>query len=83
MLVSLNLSSNRIENIEGLKGLTKLEILDIKANRVRSLKCIGGLSNLKKIDASQNIIESLEGFTSSNNQLQSIILFQNNLTELE
>lgn len=82
MLISLNLSSNRLENIDALRALTKLEIIDIKANRIRSLKSIESLSHLKKIDASQNIIESLEGFTSANSQLQSIILFHNNITEL-
>ena len=47
------------------------------------MKPLQKLSNLKKIDASHNIIESLEGFCSTNNRVQSIILFHNNLKDSE
>jgi hypothetical protein len=82
-VVNLNLSSNRLENIDKLRFLSKLEILDLKANRIRSLKAIEHLSKLQRIDASQNLIESLDGFGSGNNQLQVVVLFQNNLKDLE
>jgi Leucine-rich repeat (LRR) protein len=59
MLVDVNLSSNSLENIDGMKALVNLQNLDLKANRIRSLKPIETLTHLKKIDASQNELKSL------------------------
>lgn len=57
--------------------------MDLKANRIKSLKPIEKLTKLTKIDASQNALESLEGFGNGNSQLQFIVLFQNNLQNVE
>jgi Leucine-rich repeat (LRR) protein len=36
-LVFLNLSNNRIEQIEGLKGAEKLKILDLSDNKIKKI----------------------------------------------
>ena len=36
-LVFLNLSNNRIEKIEGLKGAEKLKILDLSNNKIKKI----------------------------------------------
>jgi Leucine-rich repeat (LRR) protein len=65
-----------------LRGLTLLESLDVKANRIRSLRGIEDLRKLGKVDASQNKIETLEGLGEGNCQIQSLILYKNNIRDL-
>ena len=60
MLVSLNLSQNKIFKIEGLKTLRELKNLDVSDNKIFKMNSISELwylPSLTNVDLSNNQIE--------------------------
>lgn len=55
----LNLSGNRIDKIDRLKGLELLELLYISENEIENIDSIVNLKNLKELDISFNSIEDI------------------------
>lgn len=53
-LVHLDLSNNRIEDIEGLGQLKDLQILDLNSNRIDLIKGLDGLAGLQHLNISNN-----------------------------
>ena len=81
-LTNLFLESNKIENIEPLKGLTSLTSLNLSSNKVENIEPLRGLTNLGYLQLSDNKIENVEplkGLTS----LTSLTLFMNKIENIE
>ena len=60
-LREVNLSHNRLEDIEGLQHLQNLKRLDVSCNRISDIKCIGGLKRLEDLQISHNKLRVLVG----------------------
>ena len=81
-LTNLFLESNKIENIEPLKGLTSLTSLNLSSNKVENIEPLRGLTNLGYLQLSDNKIENVEplkGLTS----LTSLTLSRNKIENVE
>ncbi|CAL5995980.1 Conserved_hypothetical protein [Hexamita inflata] len=84
-LVELNLSLNRLENVEKLKQLTLLKQLDLNQNRIKDISSFNQLINLQNFDGSYNNLSQvslqdmnrLKVLNLSNNQIYSIDGLQN------
>jgi protein phosphatase 1 regulatory subunit 7 len=48
----LNLSKNKLKNLEGVERLTNLEVLLLADNEITSLRGLSNMPNLKKLDLS-------------------------------
>lgn len=59
-LVFLNLSNNRIEKIEGLKGAGKLKILDLSHNKIKKIQGVKHLPCLETLKVSNNYLSNFE-----------------------
>ena len=60
-LKSLDLSSNKLESLEGLAGMQSLRELKVNFNFITSLKPLHALPSLKEIQIDSNRLSSLEG----------------------
>lgn len=60
-LVELNLSANALTVVEGLTGLSRLEVLDLASNRLREVAGLDGLRVLRKMNLAHNRLASLAG----------------------
>lgn len=58
-LTDLNLSSNRIEKIGPLSGLTNLECLYLSDNMIEDITALGGLAKLRELDISFNAVRDI------------------------
>ena len=57
----LCLMFNAIERIEKLDGLTSLRKLNLRANRIAEMRGLGSLSQLAELELYENRIERIEG----------------------
>jgi protein phosphatase 1 regulatory subunit 7 len=60
----VELTACRLRNIEGLEGLTKVEILNMRQNLIKNIENLSQLTTLKQIDLYDNLIERIEGLDS-------------------
>ena len=61
-LAELNLSSNRLERVDGLAGLAGLRSLNLASNRLAAVEGLGGLKALVALNLAHNRVASLVGF---------------------
>ena len=59
-LTNLTLYENQIENVEPLKGLTRLVFLNIHSNQIENVEPLKGLISLKELYLSRNKIKNVE-----------------------
>ncbi|MYE88624.1 leucine-rich repeat domain-containing protein [Candidatus Poribacteria bacterium] len=81
-LTYLDLSGNRISNINPLAGLSHLKTLHLLENKITDLRPLAGLVNLQKLDLQHNRIvdiTSLKGLT----QLEKLYLNGNQIVDLK
>jgi protein phosphatase 1 regulatory subunit 7 len=59
----LDLANNKLKDIQGLTGLTKLRKIDLGANRIRIMDGneLSGLVNLEELWIGKNKIEEITG----------------------
>jgi hypothetical protein len=74
-------SSQKIQNLEGIQHFQNLEWLDIEFNDVSNIDILNQNQNLYWLDADSNSINSIN--FSTNDNLQYLFLYDNNLTELD
>lgn len=82
-LRKLDLSSNRIQRIEGLQYCGRLTVLLINHNLLKDLSNIGESPQLRQIWAASNQISSISLELEALSQLEDLNLADNNLTSLE
>ncbi|CAL5990413.1 Conserved_hypothetical protein [Hexamita inflata] len=58
-LEHLNLSQNRLQNVNELTSLRKLRVLDINQNRILDTRFLQDLAKMENLDISHNLIESI------------------------
>ncbi|CAL6018187.1 Conserved_hypothetical protein [Hexamita inflata] len=80
-LVELNLSLNRLENVEKLKQLTLLKQLDLNQNRIKDIPCLNQLINLQNFDGSYNNLSQLS--LQNMNQLKVLNLSNNQIYQID
>ena len=61
--VSLDLSFNRIEKIEGLESLGKLQLMNLNHNRISFLENMDTLKELTNFSIAGNGVEELDNVT--------------------
>jgi len=61
-LVTLNLSSNHIEAVEGLGALSQLRTLNLACNKIAKVEGLSGLVALRSLDLSHNLVSDVSGF---------------------
>lgn len=57
----VELTACRLRTIEGLDGLTKIEILNMRQNLIEKIENLSQLTTLKQIDLYDNHIQHIEG----------------------
>lgn len=72
-MCSLDLSANRIEKIEGLESLKKLEVLNLTSNRISVLENMDTLEELTHFTIANNHLEQLDNVRKSSCKIQSDI----------
>ncbi|OHS96822.1 hypothetical protein TRFO_09707 [Tritrichomonas foetus] len=70
-LVSINLSNNKLENIQNLQSLTNLKDIDFSSNNVSDLIDLTPCKNIERINASYNSIKSVT-FNTINDAFQKV-----------
>ncbi len=78
----LNLSSNKIEKIEGLENLVQLQVLDLFQNRISKIEGLDELSNLEQLNLQFNQIRKMENLEHLTN-LKMLNLFENQIEKIE
>ena len=81
-LIELNLNSNKIENVEPIRGLTSLTFLNLNWNKIENIEPLKGLTSLTRLYLEDNKIENIEplrGLTS----LTSLSLNWNKIENIE
>lgn len=73
-MCSLDLSSNSIENIEGLESLRKLEVLNLTNNRISVLENMDALEELTHFNIANNHLGQLDNVTKFSCKIQSDIM---------
>jgi Leucine-rich repeat (LRR) protein len=58
-LISLNLSANNINRIEGLDALRMLRELNLSSNRIKRLEGLSGLHELVALNVSHNLLTEI------------------------
>ena len=81
-LRDLSLPSNKIENIEPLRGLTSLTTLNLSANKIENVEPLKGLTNLTNLYLISNKIENIDLLRGLTN-LKSLILGYNKIENIE
>ena len=82
-LVVLSLeSNNRLQSLDVLKGLDKVEMLNIQDNRIANLEALKGLKSLKTLDISHTDVKSLAPL-SELQSLESVSLLNTQVASLE
>lgn len=81
-LSELDLSTNKITNIEGLEKLGRLSILNLSQNQIRQIKGLTGLTKLKELILAENIIEKIEGLETLE-ALELFDIFLNKISVIE
>ena len=81
-LTTLDLSSNKIENIEPLKGLTNLSYLYLNNNKIENIEPLRGLTKLIQLYLNNNKIENIEPLRGLTN-LTSLLLGVNKIENVE
>lgn len=84
-VLNLDLSAKRIKNIseiEGLKNLTKLQVLNLNDNRISEIKGLETLINLQTLLLENNLIITLNGLDSLIN-LKTLNLFSCKIHQIE
>lgn len=78
------MANNKIRDIAGLKGLTKLKKLDLGANRIRAMDAdeLSGLVNLEDLWLGKNKIEMIQGLENLT-KLRRLDVQSNRLTTIE
>lgn len=71
----------RIKNIDFIKQLTKIEILNVSNNMISELPSLSNLKNLKSLHANNNFINKV-GLLKGIDTLEEIYLSNNNLTNI-
>ncbi len=80
-LKTLNLSNNRICQIQGLETLTQLEKLDLNNNRISEIKSITGLNQLRHLYISDNQIKDISGIEKLI-RLEHLNIFRNQIKDI-
>lgn len=80
-LVRLDLSGNRIQNMEVLSNCKSLKWLSVSDNCLTSLQGIEGLSNLTVLNCSRNKLTSMDGIRSLL-QIRALILNDNQIPSI-
>lgn len=57
----VELTASRLRKLEGLEGLTKVEMLNMRQNLINKIENIDHLTTLKHIDLYDNHIDHIEG----------------------
>ncbi|MBP6659221.1 MAG: leucine-rich repeat domain-containing protein [Chitinophagales bacterium] len=81
-LTHLNLSFNKITQLENLDKLPNLQQLNLSFNKITQLENLDKLPNLQKLDISGNKITQLKNLDKLPN-LQELIISDNEITQLE
>ena len=81
-LTELYLNSNKVENIEPLRGLTNLTILSLNGNEVENIEPLRGLTNLIFVSLDSNKIENIESLRELTN-LTDLRLNSNRIENIE
>lgn len=84
LLEELTLSSNDLQNLEGIQKLQKLRFLDLSCNCLSSLRGLEALSQLQELRAAYNQISQLFelSFFAKPSQLRLLDLRDNSITHL-
>lgn len=77
-LKSINLTNNKVSNLDKLSALKNLETLTIKNNGLTNLNSIKNIKSLKQLDASHNEITDISGLSGLTN-LENVILDSNKI----
>lgn len=77
----LDISSNGIQNINGLQYATNLEILNTDNNNIRDFSALNDLTNLSVLHVDNNGLNNLDAFKGLK-QLRELTVNKNNLTNL-
>ncbi|MFU0823638.1 leucine-rich repeat domain-containing protein [Clostridium sp.] len=81
-LKKINLSYNKISNIDNLRNLKKLEEINLFNNNIEDISALSNLSKLKKIDLAKNRIKDVTPLGSLKN-LQELDLYSNHIENIE
>ncbi|QDZ22521.1 hypothetical protein HOP50_08g50640 [Chloropicon primus] len=85
-LVSLNLSSNHIEVMEGFESLVLLKTLSLACNKISKVQGLKGLAALRSLDLSHNLVSDVSGFyelDASRNSLCEVRLKDNRISTVQ
>ncbi|QHI35177.1 Internalin-A [Kordia antarctica] len=81
-LITLNLSNNRISNIDFLTNLTSLEILDLSENKISNIDALKNLTSLTALNLYQNDISDISAL-SKLTSLTGLYLSDNQISDLK
>lgn len=80
--VEVDLINSKISEIIEIKGLERLQLLDLSCNKITEIKGLECLSQLKVLYLHDNFITKIKGLDKCV-QLQSLYLYRNYITEIE
>ncbi|TPX51481.1 hypothetical protein SeMB42_g00790 [Synchytrium endobioticum] len=82
-LTTLDVSSNYIEKLEGLEGMTLLIDLNLANNKIKRIEGLKSLQNLRRLNLSFNRIKTLEGMVELHGDHYSLMSLDLKGNELE
>lgn len=80
-LLDLNISNNKISNIEGLENITTLQKLYVSSNQLTDISKLGSLAKLDTLNLSGNHVEDITSLEPLNN-LKTLYISNNKIRDI-